>query len=72
MKKPKFKIGDKVKVIDIDWKKFKGSIWNCYMNEPNNLKKIDGEISYVVKHDNYKGNMVMSYTLKESQLILDI
>jgi hypothetical protein len=64
-----FKIGDKVKVTDL--KGFKGTIWDCYINEPNNLREIDGEISYVVKHTNYRGNMVMTYTLKENQLMLD-
>jgi hypothetical protein len=64
-----FKIGDKVKVTGL--KGFEGTIWDCYINEPNNLREIDGEISYVVEHTNYRGNMVMTYTLKENQLILD-
>ena len=65
--KAKFKIGDKVLVPSR--KNFKGEIWNCYMNEPNNLEIIDGEISYVVEHSNYRGKMVMTYTFKESELI---
>jgi hypothetical protein len=65
--KAKFKIGDKVLVPSL--KNFKGSIWNCYMNEPSNLKIIDGEFSYVVEHDNYRGKMVITYNFKESELI---
>ena len=68
----KFKIGDKVKVVGLDeFKRFKGIIWDCYMNEPGNLEKIDGEIVYVVEHANYRGKMVMTYRLKESLLIED-
>jgi hypothetical protein len=33
---------------------------------------VDGEITYVVNHDNYRGKMVMFYTVKESELIKDI
>ena len=69
----KFKIGDKVKVIGLDgFKRFKGIIWDCYKNKPENLEKIDGEIMYVVKHENYRGKMVMTYRLKESLLVMDI
>ena len=41
------------------------------MNKPNNLEIIDGEFSYVVTHDNYRGKMVMTYNFKESELIKD-
>jgi len=68
---PKFKIGDKVTTTPQSGlgKGFKGIIWDVYMNEPENLEIKDGEYVYVVEHDNYRGNMVMSYRVKESDLI---
>jgi hypothetical protein len=68
--KAKFKIGDKVIAPNYS-KTFKGSILNCWLNEEDNLRIVDGEISYVVYHDNYRGRMVMTYDIKESELILD-
>jgi len=71
---PKFKIGDKVTPTPQSGlgKGFKGIIWNVYMNEPENLEIKDGEYIYIVEHDNYRGNMVMSYRVKESNLIKSI
>lgn len=66
----KFEIGNKVKIIGFP--KMKCSIWDCFVNKPENLRMEDGEITYVVKHDNYRGEMVMTYTVKESELIKDI
>ena len=40
------------------------------MNKPENIKSTDGEFIYVVKHYNYKGNMVMTYHIKESELVI--
>jgi hypothetical protein len=63
----KFEIGDKVKVIGFP--KMKCTIWDCQVNKLENLIMKDNEITYVVKHDNYRGEMVMTYTFKESELI---
>ena len=63
----KFKIGDKVKIIGFP--RMKCSIGDCWVNKLENLKMEGDEITYVVKHDNYRGKMVMTYTFKESELI---
>ena len=76
---PKFKIKDQVRLNakgqERFWGKltFKGSIWDIWINQPENqLKTEDGELIYNVRHDNGRGRMVMSYDFKESELILDI
>jgi len=67
----KFKIGDMVKPTnEVYGKRFIGQIWDCWMNKPENIKPTDGEFIYVVKHYNYKGNMVMTYHIKESELVI--
>jgi hypothetical protein len=66
----KFKIGDKVKIIGFP--KMKCIIWDCWVNKLENLRMEDDEITYVVEHDNYRGEMVITYTVKESELIKDI
>jgi hypothetical protein len=66
----KFKIGDKVKIIGFP--RMKCSIGDWVVNKPEELRMVDGEITYVVNHDNYRGEMVMFYTVKESELIKDI
>ena len=65
----KFKIGDKVKIIGFP--RMKCSIGDCFVNKPENFVMDGGEITYVVNHDNYRGKMVMFYTVKESELIKD-
>lgn len=76
--KPQFKVGDQVKLnskgIERFWGKltFKGSIWDIWINKPENLIIEDGEFVYNVRHDNGRGHMVMSYNFKESELTLDI
>jgi len=66
----KFEIGNKVKIIGFP--KMKCTIWDCWVNKLENLRMEGDEITYVVKHDNYRGEMVMTYTVKESELIKDI
>lgn len=67
----KFKIGDMVKPTnEVYGKRFIGQIWDCWMNKPENIQFTDGEFIYVVKHYNYKGNMVMTYHIKESDLVI--
>ena len=76
--KPQFKIGDQVKLNSKGQKRFsgklvfKGSIWDIWINKPENLIIEDGEFVYNIRHDNYRGYMVMSYNFKESELILDM
>jgi hypothetical protein len=66
----KFKIGDMVKPINTVYgKRFIGKIWDCWMNKPENIQIKDGEIVYVVEHYNYRGKMVMTYHIKESDLV---
>jgi hypothetical protein len=51
----KFKIGDKVKIIGFP--RMKCSIGDWVVNKPEELRMVDGEITYVVNHDNYRGEM---------------
>lgn len=64
----KFKIGDEVKMISNP--KWKGIIWNCWINEPENIQIIDGEYVYVVDvtKPGRQPNMVQTYHYKESEL----
>jgi hypothetical protein len=70
----KFKIGDKVKMVGQEniqgMKTFKGCIYECRENKPENLKIEDGEYVYEVFHYNYRGRMTFHYSIKESNLIL--
>jgi hypothetical protein len=69
-KEMKFKIGDMVKPTNKGYgKRFIGKICDCWMNKPENTQIRNGEIVYIVTHHNYKGNMVMTYQIKESNLV---
>jgi hypothetical protein len=69
----KFKIGDRVKPLPEQYgKRFQGIIWDCPKNTPEKIRIEDGEPVYVVEHYNYRGKMVMTYHIKESDLILDL
>ena len=63
-----FKIGEKVKMKDSP--KWKGEIWDCWINQPENIKFIDGEPTYVVKVEKpgRQPHMVTTYTFNESEL----
>jgi hypothetical protein len=39
------------------------------MNKPENIQIKDGEIVYVVIHDNYRGHMLREVDIKESDLV---
>jgi hypothetical protein len=45
-------------------------IEDIFINQTENLRIEDGEIVWSVDHVNYKGNMKMSYDVKESNLQL--
>ncbi len=64
----KFKIGDEVKMIPFP--KWKGVIWNCWINEPENIKIVNGEYDYVVDvtKPGRQPHMVQTYHFKESEL----
>jgi hypothetical protein len=65
----KFKIGDKVKIISQP--KWKGEIGNYPVNEPDKIKRIDGEYVYAVVIDRpgRRPHMVVSDWFKESELL---
>ena len=69
-KEMKFKIGDMVKPTNTVYgRRFIGKICDCWMNKPENIQIKDGEIVYVVIHDNYRGHMLREVDIKESDLV---
>jgi hypothetical protein len=68
-KKMQFQIGDNVKIVSKP--KWKGIIWKCWINEPENIQIIDSEYVYVVKVDKpgRQPDMVQTYNFKESELL---
>jgi len=66
----KFKIGDFVKPTNVNFgKRFVGQIWDCVINKPENMQVIDGEYVYVVQHYNCRSKSVITYRIKESELV---
>ena len=65
----KFKIGDDVKISGFP-PRYKGQIYNCKWNEPENIKLEDGEIVYVIEHINTRSRMVQTNCVKESNISL--
>jgi hypothetical protein len=65
----KFKIGDNVTVPGFP-PRYKGQIYKCWWNEPENVNSEDGEITYVIDHVNTRSRMKHFNLVKESQLVL--
>lgn len=65
----KFNIGDKVGFINHP--KWKGFIFDCYLNKPQNLRIKDGEYIYSLEIDKPGRipNIIILYDYKESDLI---
>lgn len=70
----KFKIGDLVELTPeyLTQTRFKRNpqlqIDDVWINQPQNLRVIDGEKVYSVNHLNYRGKMKVDYDVKESNL----
>ena len=65
----KFKIGDDVKISNFP-PRYKGRIYDCVWNKPENIKLEDDEVVYVIEHVNTKSRMVQTSYVKESNISL--
>ena len=65
----KYKINDEVKIISFP--KWKGRIWDCWINKAENIQTEDGECVYVVQvtKPGRQPHMVVTHDFKESELL---